>query len=152
MEIHEGRGWRLRIDPQRRPYGALIGGDLWAVELRPRELLALQRAVARLEAQYLQLQPTLMADEALDLELDLELEPEATAASGPAGPPDRAGCLHVALTAAAGGWALRFVLMPTDGARAVEGGWSAAASPALAAALAGLPASLASVAAPPPPC
>jgi len=151
MEINEGNGWRLRIDPRRRPYGALIGGDLWAVELRPRELRALQRAVARLEAQYLQLQPTLMAEEELDLELDLELEPEPPAAPALTGPPpDRAGCLHVALTAAAGGWALRFVLMPADGARAVEGGWSAAASPSLAAALAGLPAELESAAVPPP--
>jgi hypothetical protein len=152
MEINEGNGWRLRIDPQRRPYGALIGGDLWAVELRSRELAALQLAVARLEAQYLQLQPTLMAEEELDLELDLELEPEAPAAPGPVGQPDRSGCLHVALTAAAGRWALRFVLTPVDGARAVEGGWSAAASPPLAAALARLPARLESVGAPPPPC
>lgn len=152
MEINEGKGWRLRIDPQRRPYAALIGGDLWAVELRPWELATLQRAVAHLEAQYLQLQPTLMAEEELDLELDLELEPEAPAASDPAGRPDRAGCLHVALTAAAGGWALRFVLTPADGARAVEGGWCADASPPLAAALARLPASLESVSASPPPC
>jgi hypothetical protein len=139
MEINEGNGWRLAIDPQRGPYGSLIGGDCWAVELRPRELLALQGAVARLEAQYQQLQPTLLPDEQIDLELDVELESDAGQAPGPGGQPRCCGSLHVALTGDCGGWALRFVLTPTDGARAVEGGWPAAASLPLAAALARLP-------------
>lgn len=139
MEINEGNGWRLAIDPQREAYGGLIGGDHWAVELCLEELLALQGAVARLEAQYQQLQPTLMADEQIDLELDLELDSDAQQAPGRDGQPRRSGCLHVALTGNCQRWALRFVLTPRDGARGVEGGWPAEASLPLAAALARLP-------------
>lgn len=139
MEINEGNGWRLAVDPQRRPYGGLVGGDRWAVELRLEELRALQGAVARLEAQYQQLQPTLMADEEIDLELDVELDSDAQPAPGPGGQARRSGSLHVALTGDCQRWALRFVLTPSDGARGVEGGWPAEASLPLAAALARLP-------------
>ena len=49
MIQQEGPGWRLARDPQRHPYGALIGGETWAVELTESEAGAvadgLQRAV-----------------------------------------------------------------------------------------------------------
>lgn len=136
MEISEGEGWRLVIAPDRRPYGVLIGGDHWAMELRSHEFQALGRAVATLVEQYRQLQPTLMAEEAIDLELDLELPVGAEPMIPTSGSdPPAAGALHVALHGDGQSWALHFVLTPGDGARAGEGGWSAAASLPLATAL-----------------
>ena len=131
MEIGEGNGWRLVIDPQRHPYAALIGGEQWAVELRIHELAALCRGVRTLQQQFRDVQPTLMAEEEIALELDLELPPDNGATPDAAG----GGSLHVALQGDGRCWALRFILTPGDGARAVEGGWSAAASLPLAAAL-----------------
>jgi len=83
MLISEGDGWRLQLDPRRRPYTALIGGLGWAIELDPDELAGLRRGVRTLLAQRRQLQSLLMPQEELDLELDLSLP--ATADNGAAG-------------------------------------------------------------------
>lgn len=141
MQIVEGEGWRLVIDPDRRPYGALIGGEDWAVELRLEELACLRRGVLTLLAQQRDLLPCLMAEEDLDLELDLPLPPAPGANTSvlQEGPAAGSGGVFVALNRQEGRWALRFVLTPADGSRGVEGGWTAAASAPLAAALEGLP-------------
>lgn len=131
MQISEGQGWRLQLAPGRRPYSALIGGAGWAVELDPCELSALRHAVVTLLAQRRELLTFLMPEEELDLELDLSLP----AANGDAPTP---GSLFVALSGNIEQWTLRFVLTPGNGSRAAEGAWSAAASPAMAAALEGL--------------
>jgi hypothetical protein len=131
VQISEGEGWRLQLSPQRRSYNALIGGQDWALELNSRELSALRRGVLTLLAQRAQLRDCLMPQEELDLELDLSLPALGVDASS-------AGSLFVALSGNAEQWSLRFVLTPGDGSRAAEGAWSAAASPALAAALEGL--------------
>jgi len=131
MRISEGPGWRLQAEPSRPFFPALIGTDTWAVELTAGELGALRRAILTLRQQWQDLQPSLMPEEQLDLEVDLTLEQGISD-----GPP---GSLHVALSGVGASWALRFVLSPSPGGRAVEGSWSAAASPLLAAALAGLP-------------
>ncbi len=140
MQIVEGDGWRLVIDPARRPYGALIGGGDWAVELRNDELACLRRGVLTLLAQHRDLLPCLMADEDLDLELDLALPPAAggDVRAREDGVEACSGGVFVALHRQAGQWSLRFVLTPADGSRAVEGGWTPAASGPLAAALEGL--------------
>jgi hypothetical protein len=130
VQILEGEGWRLQVDPERRPYTALIGGHHWACELTGEELGSLRQAVLTLVCQRLQLLDCLMPDEELDLELDLSL---------PAGIGEEpGGSLFAALSGSLEAWSLRFVLTPGGGSRATEGGWSAAASPALAAALEGL--------------
>lgn len=132
MDIQEGSGWRLALDPARDPFGALIGGERWAVELQARELRALRHGVLRLLAQHRQLRSSLMAEEQIELELDLPL-------LGPAAPGAAAGSLFVALLGDRHRWSLRFVLTPAPGGRAVEGAWSPEASVALAAALERLP-------------
>lgn len=137
MQVVEGQGWRLVVDPKRDPYGALIGGRDWAAELRPEELSCLRQGVRTLLRQRQQLLSSLMPEEELDLELDLALPSPASGGCGD-GSAVAAGSLFVALSHQASGWALRFVLTPADGSRAVEGGWTAAASAALAAALEGL--------------
>ena len=136
MQIGEGPGWRLMADASRHPYSALIGAEHWAVELRRTELIALARGVGTLIEQHRQLLDTLMPEEQISLELDLEVPAEATTDIPP--PAALSGSLHLALEGDGRHWALRFVLTPCDGARAVEGSWTAAASPALAAALLGL--------------
>lgn len=142
MNIQEGQGWRLVLDEQRRPYGALIGGQDWAVELRRSELIALRRGVITLLKQYHQILPCLMPEEEIALDLDLTLAPPQAAELGPdraAAAPAAEGQLFLALQGEGGRWALRFVLTPGDGARAVEGSWSVEASAPLAAALEQLP-------------
>jgi hypothetical protein len=126
VEIDEGHGWRLVVDPSRLPYIALIGGDGWASELTGAELHALQQAAARLTAQHRALLDTLMAEEAIDIELEL-----------PIGDPlaDGGGSLWLGLRGDRCGWSLQLVLTPEPGSRGIEGGWSAAASEAFAAAL-----------------
>lgn len=131
MQIQEGEGWRVQVDPGRRPYGALIGGSGWALELNSHEFNGLRQGVLTLLAQHRELLDTLMPEEELELELDLSL-PGRNGESGVD------GGLFVALSGTAEAWTLRFVLTPGDGSRAAEGSWSAAASPPLAAALAGL--------------
>jgi hypothetical protein len=129
MDVREGKGWRLVTDPDRQPFAVLIGGGDpssggWAAELTAAEAEALRRGVTTLVEQHRSLQPTLMAEEALDLEL-------AMACGG--------GELWLALAGDRASWSLRFVLTPAAGCRALEGSWPAAASEAMAAALAALP-------------
>lgn len=130
MRVQEGEGWRLVVDPARDPFAVLIGGEGWAAELTVAEARALAGGVARLERQHRELVPTLMAEEAISLELEMELEPQA----GPAGP-GAGDVVWVALEGDRDRWSLRFVLTPRPGRRAFEGSWTVAASPPLAAAL-----------------
>jgi hypothetical protein len=98
VEICEGQGWRLVVDPSRNPYTALIGGEGWASELTVAELLALQRASGRLTEQHGALADTLMAEEAIDIELELPIgEPRA----------DGGGSLWLGLRGDRSGWSLQ---------------------------------------------
>ena len=120
MEVQEGEGWRLAVDPSRRPFPVLIGGSGWAAELSAPEGEALRRGVARLVGQHRQLVDTLMAEEAIALELEMELA---------------GGGLWLGLEGDRQAWSLRFVLTPAAGQRGRVGAWSAGASAAIAAAL-----------------
>ncbi|MFZ0408035.1 MAG: DUF1818 family protein [Cyanobium sp.] len=131
MEICQGQGWRLVIDLARHPYIALIGGSDWAAELTREELETLWRATRRLRLQHAALSDQLMAEESLELDLELPLAAAEAGAS-----------LWMALEGDRQHWSLRFVLTPGAGARAVEAGWSVAASGPFAAALEGLEARL----------
>jgi hypothetical protein len=126
VEICEGQGWRLVVDPGRTPYTALIGGEGWASELTGAELLTLQEAAARLTAQHRAIADSLMAEESLEMELELPI------GDSPAGVP---GSLWLGLRGDREGWTLQLVLTPEPGLRGFEGGWSATASAAFAAAL-----------------
>ena len=125
MQVQEGPGWRLLVDPARQPFPVLVGGEGWAAELSAAEAQALQRAADRLQGQLAAIADQLMAEEQISLEWECELEREA-------------GQLWLELAGDRRQWQLRFVLTPDRGQRAVEGGWSTAASPAIAAALAQL--------------
>ena len=116
MVQREGEGWRLSWDAGRQPFSVLIGGDGWAAELSLSEAKALRDGVSLLAAQHADLVDQLMAEEAISLEL--ERQPWWIGLEG-----DRAG------------WALRVVLTPGPGQRAVEGCWSMAASRPFMAAL-----------------
>lgn len=120
MQVHEGQGWRLVVDPRRQPFSVLLGGALWSVELTGAEALALADAVALLLDQHRRIADQLMEDE--DLELDWERDN-----------------LWVGLTVHQGLWSLRFVLVSPAGLRSVEAGWDEIASPALASALEAVP-------------
>lgn len=120
MQIQEGEGWRLVIDPLRSPFPVLIGGESWAAELSAEEAAALRRGCARLQRQHAELVDALMAEEAIELDLELELN---------------AGALWLGLVGDREHWRLRFVLTPAPGRRGMEGGWSADASQAFTAAL-----------------
>ncbi len=120
MRVQEGEGWRLAVDPSRQPFPMLIGGAGWAAELSAAEARALGRGVATLVGQHRQLVATLLAEEAIELELELELEP---------------GSLWLALAGDRRQWSLRFVLAPGGERRGLEGSWSVDASAAFAAAL-----------------
>ncbi len=129
MEVREGKGWRLVFDPARHPFVLLIGGGpedagAWAAELSGAEAQALQAGIGRLAEQHRALVPSLMAEEAIDLELEV-------ACAG--------GGLWLALAGDRNSWSLRFVLTPAAGSRALEGSWERSASGPLAAALAALP-------------
>ena len=114
------------VDPSRSPYTALIGGEGWACELTGPELLALQRASGRLTAQHGALAGTLMADEAIDIELELPIGDPGSKAGG---------SLWLGLRGDRGSWSLQLVLTPEPGGRGMEGSWTAPASAAFAAAL-----------------
>ena len=120
MQVQEGEGWRVAVDPSRRHFPMLIGGSGWAAELSAAEAEALARGVATLVGQHRQLVATLLAEEAIELELELALEP---------------GSLWLALAGDRRRWSLRFVLAAAGGQRGVEGGWSDDASAAVAACL-----------------
>lgn len=139
MQISEGEGWRLVLDPERHPYAFLIGGLDWAVELKQQEFACLRRGVITLLEQQRMLLSSLMPEEELELELDLSIESGAEDGNGrSASSPDREGSLYLALSGHPARFSLRFMLTPADGSRAAEGGWSAGASAALVAALEGL--------------
>ena len=125
MEVCQGEGWLLVIDPARDPYIALVGGSDWAVELTRQELETLWRASRRLRMQHAALTDQLMAEESLELDLELPLQTSSVPAAS----------LWMALEGDRQQWILRFVLNPGAGARAVEGGWSVGASAPFAAAL-----------------
>jgi hypothetical protein len=42
MQVHEGEGWRLLVDPAHHPFVVLSGGAGWAAELTASEARALQ--------------------------------------------------------------------------------------------------------------
>lgn len=132
MQVQEGEGWRLALDPDRQPFPVLVGGQGWAAELTLGEARALRSAVSRLRDQHQALEAVLMPGEQVSLELELELEGD--------GDPDRAsaapGSLWLGLDADGSRWSLRFVLSPGIDRRGLEGGWEEEASAALAAALA----------------
>jgi hypothetical protein len=73
MRVHEGDGWRLAVDPSRWPFSVLIGGSGWAAEFSAQEGEALRRGITRLAAQHRQLADTLLAEEAIELDLEIEL-------------------------------------------------------------------------------
>ncbi len=116
MRVQEGEGWRLLVDPARCPFSVLIGGHDWAAELTPAEASLLARGVQTLRAQHAALVEQLLAEEAISLEWE-------------------SGELWLSLEGDRASWRLRFVLTPAAGLRGLEGGWTAGASVALAAAL-----------------
>ncbi|MEO1001799.1 MAG: DUF1818 family protein [Cyanobacteria bacterium J06638_7] len=116
MQVQEGPGWRLCVDPARAPYPVLIGGDGWAVELRAEEASALWDGCCRLADELAAMADRLMPEEQLTLELE----------SGP---------LWLELEGQPRKWRLRFMLSPGTAARGVEAGWSEAAAAAMVAAL-----------------
>jgi hypothetical protein len=122
VQVLEGQGWRLAVDPSRRPFSVLVGGSGWAAELTVAEARALGEGVGRLLAQHRALVETLMAEEAIELELELELT------SGE-------GALWLALEGDRQRWSLRFLLTPAAGGRGLEGSWPPEAAAVFAAAL-----------------
>lgn len=123
MELFEGEGWRLRVDPARQPFPVLIGGRDWGAELTAAEALLLQEGASTLMQQLQAIASSLMPEETIELELDR-------------------GGLWLQLVGDPVTWRLRFVLSPQQQGpvrpRALEAGWCSAASPALAAALQGV--------------
>jgi len=125
MEVRDGSGWRLVLDPARHPFAVLIGGGdadagAWGAEFTLAEALALQRGVGTLVEQHRALVSSLMAEEAIELAMELACD---------------GGDLWLGLEGDRNRWCLRFVLTPGAGRRGVEGSWGWAASVALAAAL-----------------
>jgi hypothetical protein len=123
MQVQEGEGWRLLVDPARHPFSVLIGGEGWAAELTQPEALLLAEGVGCLCAQHSTLIDQLLAEEAIALEwesADLWLELEGDRQS----------------------WQLRFVLSSSVGLRSIEGSWPPLAASAVAAALTALRAGL----------
>lgn len=120
MHVHDAEGWRLVRDPARQPFSVLLGGEGWAAEFRPEEAEALAHGLQRLQGQHQALLGSLMAEEAISLELEVAVG---------------AGSLWLELEGDRQQWGLRFVLSPDDGQRAVEGSWTPEASTALLAAL-----------------
>ena len=112
----EGEGWRLAWDAGRHPFSVLIGGDGWAVELSEAEACSLRDGLGALIDQHRQLIDQLMAEEAIELELERE-------------------GWWMALDGDRQGWALRVMLTPGSGQRAIEGSWSREAAAGFTAAL-----------------
>ncbi|MEB3320821.1 MAG: DUF1818 family protein [Cyanobium sp.] len=117
MQVQEGPGWRFGIDPQRRPFPVLIGGDGWAAELSPVEIGALRDGALALAAELARLDDRLMPEEWISLELERE-------------------GLWLELEGRGGELALRFVLRGGPSARGLEGSWTVAATAAVLAQLA----------------
>jgi len=120
VQVLEGEGWRLLVDPARHPFSVLIGGEAWAAEFTRAEALELGRLAGALERQHASLADQLMPEESITLELERDLEP---------------GSLWMELEGDRQRWCLRFVLTPAPGRRALEAGWTAQASAAISAAI-----------------
>jgi hypothetical protein len=131
VQVQEGEGWRLALDPARQTFPVLVGGAGWAAELSLAEAQALRSGVLRLRDQHRSLEPLLMPEEQVSLELELELNPDPSPDLASA----RAGNLWLGLDGDRSRWALRFVLSPGGDRRGLEGEWAAAASAAISAAL-----------------
>jgi hypothetical protein len=116
----QGEGWRLAWQAGRQPFAVLIGGRDWAAELTGAEALQFRQGIERLLDQFAALADQLLAEEAIGLELER-------------------GPWWLSLEGDRRQWALRFVLSPDPGQRAIEGGWEAAASTPFVAALRHLP-------------
>ncbi|MCS5698409.1 DUF1818 family protein [Cyanobium sp. FGCU-52] len=121
MLVQEGEGWRLVVDPARHAFPVLIGGSHWAAELAPEEAGALRSGIGRLLDQHRALVDALLEEEAITLEFETALEPD--------------GGLWLELEGSRRDFALRFVLQPPPGRRALEGAWPVGASAAFAAAI-----------------
>ncbi|MFQ6538364.1 MULTISPECIES: DUF1818 family protein [Aphanothece] len=120
MEVQEGPGWRLVVDPQRQPFPVLIGGEAWAAEWTASEAITLRRGLLQLLDQLKQLADQLMPEESITLEAELPCPP---------------GDLWMELEGRPSAWQLRFVLTPGPTRRALEGAWGLDASWAMVAAL-----------------
>ena len=120
MQVQEGEGWRLLVDPARYPFVVLIGGVGWAAEFTAQEAQSLRQGFGQLLEQHAAIADQLMEEESIGLELDL-------------------GGLWMALDGDRRHWQVRFVLTPEGPQRGLEGGWDASASQAFSAALADLP-------------
>jgi hypothetical protein len=119
MQVQEGAGWRLLVDPDRHPFVVLIGGAGWGAELTAQEAQRLRQGFGQLLEQHTAMADQLMEGESITLELDL-------------------GGLWMGLEGDRRHWQLRFVLTPEGLQRGVEGGWDGLASQAMAMALAQL--------------
>jgi len=135
VQVQEGEGWRLALDPQRPTFPVLVGGAGWAAELSLAEARALRSGVMRLLDQHRSLGPLLMPEEQVSLELELELELELDADPGPACGLATSGSLWLGLDGDRSCWSLRFVLSPGADRRGLEAEWSSGASAAISAAL-----------------
>lgn len=123
MLVLDGKGWRLRVDPDRHPFPVLMGGDAWAAEFSWAEAAQLRQLAGALERQLAAIADQLLPEEAIELELERELNP---------------GSLWMELVGDSRRWSLRFVLTPAPGRRGLEAGWDPEASAAICAALQGL--------------
>jgi hypothetical protein len=138
MQMLEGEGWRLVVDPARWPFPVLIGGERWAAELTLAEALALKQAVACLAEQHRRMAEALMAEESITLDLEVETTHLEAAPAGHLQPwtdGSAAACLWLTLEGDSQAWELRFVLTADPHRRGIEGGWSTRASVAFACAL-----------------
>ncbi len=129
MLEREGEGWRLAWDAMRSPFPLLIGGEGWAIELTAAEAQVLHRALEMVCRQHHDLADTLMDEEAITLEFHGTIPGPGT---GPGTGTEDGGSLWLALEGDRHRWALRLILQPPTGQRAVEGAWSVGAAAAFA--------------------
>lgn len=120
VQVFEGQGWRLVVDPCRAPWPVLVGAEDWAAELSAGEACLLASGVQELAAQLDALADQLMAEEAITLELER---------------PCGAGSLWLEIEGHPTAWTLRVVLASGPERRGFEGRWCSQGSAAIAAAL-----------------
>jgi hypothetical protein len=120
VQVFEGEGWRLRLDPDRSHHPVLIGGSDWAAEFSWSEARELGDLAAALVHEWEALVDRLMPEETLVLELERELGP---------------GSLWMELAGDCRRWSLRFVLSPEPARRGLEAGWGPGAAQAFCTAL-----------------